>query len=115
MMTETVTVEQAAPVVQPATRAIDFTKVEALRKHMLLTVASMAALLATSRVTYYNWLSGVQPRRPKAVRVRETVRKLVQLISDGSWSNDKVFMADQPERLEMLQALLKNLDNTPSE
>jgi len=45
------------------TKPLDFTKVEALRKHMLLTTRDMAELLGVSRMTYYGWVSGKPMRK----------------------------------------------------
>ena len=43
---------------------LNFKKVEALRKHMLLTTSNMAELLGISRMTYYGWVKG-KPVRAK--------------------------------------------------
>jgi DNA-binding XRE family transcriptional regulator len=39
-------------------KPLDFRKVEALRKHMLLTTSDMSELLKVSRMTYYGWVKG---------------------------------------------------------
>lgn len=107
--------ELPAPVaVQPAGKAIDFAKVDALRKHMLLTVASMCVVLGSSRVSYYGWLKGTIPRAQTTKHIREVVRKLVSCVHFHSWPGPAVFVASQPERLIMLQELLKSLDNEPT-
>ena len=94
-------------------KAIDFAKVDALRKHMLLTVASLCTLLGSSRVSYYGWLKGTLPRATTAKHIREVVRKLVACVSHEGWPGPAVFVSSQPERLIMLQDLLKNLDKEP--
>ena len=45
------------------TPPLDFKKVEALRKHMLLTTGNMAELLGVSRMTYYGWVKGNKIRK----------------------------------------------------
>lgn len=100
--------DAAAPVKGQPAKAIDFEKVEALRKHMLLTADSMAKLLGCSRVTYYSWLKDAKPRYPE--KVRNTVRKLVAVVTKHNWPYDAVFQSLQPQRLEMLQELITSLD-----
>ena len=36
-------------------KPLAFSKIESLRRHMLMTKSQMARLLGVSRVTYYNW------------------------------------------------------------
>lgn len=93
--------------------ALDFAKVDALRAHMLLTVDSMTTLLGVSRVSYYNWLKGAKMRDTTQAKIRKVTRSLVALVSNQTWPNDAVFVAKQPERLKMLQDILKELDNQP--
>lgn len=112
-MNDLASVPDAAPAPtkgQVVAKAIDFAKVDALRRHMLLTVTSLVAILGTSRVTYYNWLKGTQPHDVTAGQVREIVRKLVTLVSTNQWPNGAVYVAKQSDRLLMLQEALKNLD-----
>ena len=45
---------------------LDFKKVEALRKHMLLTTSNMAELFTISRMTYYGWVKGKPVRKKKS-------------------------------------------------
>ena len=99
----------------PVAKAVDPEKVDALRRHMLLTVDSFCTLLKVSRVSYYNWLKGKGMRRKMANHIRETVRKLVYCVSNHGWPDGSVFVASQPVRLKMLQALLDRLDNEGEE
>jgi DNA-binding transcriptional regulator YiaG len=108
-MTEQVT-EAAAPEKEQPAKLLDFAKVDALRKHMLLTVESMAVLLSTSRVSYYNWLKHGIKRKKTSDKVHKSVRKLVAVMAKNNWPNELVYVASQAERLAMLQDMLKELD-----
>ena len=73
---------------------LDFKRVEALRKHMLLTTGNMAEILEVSRMTYYGWVKGKPVRRKNDERVRDTLRKLlsatgVKDIIDNSVSKEE--------------------------
>lgn len=102
---------EATPAAKP--RAIDFEQIDALRKHMLLTVSSMADLLGASRVSYYNWLKGGGVRDSKVKSIRKTVRLLVTAVTQHDWPNGTVFVADQQSRLQMIKELIKNIDDAP--
>jgi len=91
---------------QTTPKAIDFTKVEALRKHMLLTTSDMASLLGVSRMTYYGWVRGAPPRRANEEFVRGMLRKLLAIMANG-WPMPEVIAADQKQRKERLLELLK--------
>lgn len=105
------TVSEATPAAKP--KAIDFDQIDALRKHMLLTVGSMAELLGASRVSYYNWLKGGGVRGPRAKSIRKTVRLLVAAVTQHDWPNATVFVADQQSRLQMIKELIATIDNEP--
>jgi predicted transcriptional regulator len=92
----------------PIAKPLDFEKIEALRKHMLLTVGSMAELLKTSRVNYYAWVKGQKQRKPEEIRA--TVRKMVELVAANSWPNANVFGADQATKVIMLREAIADLD-----
>lgn len=94
-------------------KPIDPKKIDALRRHMLLTVASICTIFGTSRVSYYGWLKGTGMRDTTAKRIRDIMRKLVSCVSHYNWPDPAVFVASQAERLIMLQDLLKNLDKEP--
>lgn len=91
-------------------KPLDFDKVDALRRHMLLTVASLANLFDVTRVTYYSWLKGNKPHKKNAERVRKVLRSMAHLAHQEMWPNPAVFVADQPTRLIMLKSMLENLD-----
>jgi len=87
---------------------LDFTKVEALRKHMLLTKGTMAGLLGVSRVTYYDWLAGKHLIRSKHdERVRMMLRRLLAIIQSYGWPTPKVVSLDKQTRKAFLLELLK--------
>lgn len=89
---------------------IDFAKVEALRKHMLLTVNNMAELFGVSRMTYYSWLNGVQPRKANAGTVRNTLMKLLAVMTDYEWPQPEVIAMEQEQRYSKLLEILAELN-----
>lgn len=108
--------ELVVPVTEPvqAPKGLDFAKVDALRRHMLLTVDSMVKLLGVSRVSYYNWVKGGKMRKPMQDHIRGVTRRLVVCVSQHNWPDDAVYVANQKQRLEMLQNLLETLDKEPT-
>lgn len=86
--------------------AIDFTKVEALRKHMLLTVQDMSDLFGVTRATYYGWLRGKPIRKSNDVTVRVMLKRLLAVMTEHSWPMPEVIAANQKQRKERLQQLL---------
>ena len=68
---------------------LDFTKVEALRKHMLLTTGNMAQLLDVSRMTYYGWVKGKAIRKKNDEKVRDVLRQMLAMLSEG-WPQPEV-------------------------
>jgi hypothetical protein len=107
----TVAQDMAAPT-QEQPKAIDFQKIEALRKHMLLTVDSMVKIYGTTRVSYYNWLKGNHMRATTAAHIRKVTRQLAICVAQHNWPNEMVFVANQAERLELLRNLIATLDNS---
>lgn len=103
--------DMAAPT-QEQPKAIDFQKIEALRKHMLLTVDSMVKIYGTTRVSYYNWLKGNHMRATTAAHIRKVTRQLAICVAQHNWPNEMVFVANQAERLELLRNLIATLDNS---
>jgi len=85
---------------------VDFEKVEALRKHMLLTSYNMASLLGVSRITYYSWIRGKNVRRTNLVKIRDTVKKLLDIVRDHQWPMPDVIAASQKDRYAKLLELL---------
>jgi hypothetical protein len=106
----TVAQETTAPI-QEQSKAIDFEKIEALRKYMLLTVDSMVKVYGTTRVSYYNWLKGKHMRATTAAHIRKVTKQLAICVAQHNWPNEMVFVASQAERLELLQNLIAKLDN----
>lgn len=84
---------------------LNFTKVEALRKHMLLTTGNMAELLGVSRMTYYGWVKGKSIRKKNDEKVRDTLRELLRVMSEG-WPQPEVIAIEQKERFQRLLEIL---------
>ena len=85
---------------------LDFKKVEALRKHMLLTTSNIAELLGVSRMTFYGWVKGKPVRRKNDARVRNVLRKLLSAMENG-WPQPKVIALEQKDRFKRLLEILK--------
>ena len=88
---------------------LNFTKVEALRKHMLLTTGNMAELLGVSRMTYYGWVQGKAIRKKNDEKVRDTLRELLTVMSEG-WPQPEVIAIEQKERFQRLLEILGKQD-----
>ena len=89
---------------------LDFNKVEALRKHMLLTTSDMAELLGVSRMTYYGWVKGKPLRKSNDESVRVMLRRLLAVMKDHGWPTPDVIASSQKQRKERLISIL-NSDN----
>lgn len=85
---------------------VDFTKVETLRKHMLLTTGNMSTLFGVSRMTYYGWVKGKPLRKSNDVTVRRVLRQLLDVMKNHQWPMPEVIASDQRERFSRLQELL---------
>jgi DNA-binding XRE family transcriptional regulator len=85
---------------------LDFKKVEALRKHMLLTTSNMAELLEVSRMTYYGWVKGKPVRKKNDERVRDMLRQLLAIMGDG-WPMPKIIAIEQKDRFKSLLEVLE--------
>ena len=70
--------------------ALDFTKVEALRKHMLLNTSQMALFLGVSRVTYSGWIKGKPIRKGNDTNARVALRKMFTVIESHKWPMPEV-------------------------
>ena len=106
-------VEEPAPVAPaavsiPPPQPFDFSKVEALRKHMLVTTADMAEIFGVSRVTYYNWIKGGPVRKTNAAIVRAQLAKLLKVMKDG-WPYHDVIIMEPRDRFAALLEKLKEL------
>lgn len=87
---------------------LDFTRVEALRKHMLLTTTDMSELLKVSRMTYYGWVQGKSLRKTNDESVRAMLRKLLSVMTDHGWPMPEVIGSDQKQRKQRLDAILNS-------
>lgn len=88
------------------TNSLDFSKVEALRKHMLLTAAQMAELFGVSRVTYYSWVKGKPIRSANEQKVKAMLKKLLVVITEYNWPTPEIVAATPQQRMEALLKLL---------
>jgi len=89
--------------------ALDFSKVEALRRHMLLTTSDMSELLGVSRMTYYGWVKGKPLRKSNDETVRKLLRQMLTMIRDHQWPPPDVIAADQKQRKQRLVEMLNQL------
>lgn len=87
---------------------IDFAKVEALRRHMLLTTTDMAKLLGVTRMTYYSWIQGTVPRRKSDEKIRAVLKRLLGVMTEHNWPMPEVIAATQTRRKELLDELLED-------
>lgn len=85
---------------------VDFRKVEALRKHMLLTTTDMAGLLGVSRMSYYGWVRGSSLRQANDEKVRVMLKRLLTVMTEFHWPTPAVIASAQPQRLQMLKEIL---------
>jgi hypothetical protein len=85
---------------------LDFTKVEALRRHMLLTTQDMSELLGVSRMTYYGWVKGKPLRKSNDEAVRTMLKRLLAVMTEHGWPMPEVIAATQQQRKERLVAIL---------
>jgi len=85
---------------------VDFTKVETLRRHMLLTTGNMSTLFGVSRMTYYGWVKGKPLRKSNDIVVRRVLRQLLDVMKNHQWPMPEVIASDQRERFSRLQELL---------
>ena len=87
-------------------KPLDFGKVEALRKHMLLTTSDMSELLGVSRMTYYGWVKGKTLRKSNDEAVRTMLRRLLAVMTEHGWPMPEVIASDQKQRKERLIEIL---------
>lgn len=86
---------------------IDFNRVEALRRHMLLTITDMSELLGVSRMTYHGWVKGKPIRKSNDETVRKMLKRLLGVMTDHNWPMPEVIAASQKERKERLVNILE--------
>lgn len=87
-------------------KPLDFSRVEALRKHMLLTTSDMSELLGVSRMTYYGWVKGKTIRKSNEESVKLMLRRLLSIMTDHQWPMPEVIAGSQTYRKERLVELL---------
>ena len=87
-------------------KPLDFSRVEALRKHMLLTASDMAELLGVSRMTYYGWVRGKPLRKSSDEAVRAMLKRLLAVMTDHGWPMPEVIASSQKQRKERLLEVL---------
>lgn len=85
---------------------LDFKKVEALRKHMLLTTSNMSRLLGVSRMTYYGWVRGNKIRKNNDKKVRNTLKELLDVMT-GGWPAPEVIAMEQKYRFKRLLEIVR--------
>jgi len=85
---------------------LDFGKVEALRKHVMLTTTDMAKLLGVSRMTYYGWVKGKPMRKSNDAVVRSMLRRLLLLVTEHGWPSPEVIAMDSKQRAQHLNQVL---------
>lgn len=88
-------------------KRITFDKIDALRKHMLLTKSQMARLLGVSRVTYHNWAKAGHPAERNVAKTRAILKDLLRVMTEHEWPSPAVIAMDQDERLLELQRLIR--------
>jgi len=88
-------------------KGVTFEKIDALRRHMLLTHTQMARLLGVSRVTYYNWKKLGRPAERNATNTRAILRDLLRVMTEHDWPTPAVVAMDQDDRLIELQKLVR--------
>ncbi len=94
------------PDTTPEVPSLDFTKVEALRTHMLLNTTQMSKVLGVSRVTYSGWVKGKPMRKSNDTKVREGLRKLFAVIHVHQWPQREVVGMTPDQRFDTLLELM---------
>ena len=88
-------------------QGVTFAKIDALRRHMLLTHTQMARLLGVSRVTYYNWRSAGRPAERNMPKTRAILKDLLRVMTEHEWPTPAIVAMDQDARLLELQKLVR--------
>jgi len=76
---------------------------------MLLTTGNMAELMGVSRMTYYGWVKGKPIRKKNDEKVREVLREMLTMLSDG-WPQPEIIALDQKQRFQRLLEILDKHD-----
>jgi len=85
---------------------LDFTKVEALRKHMLLTAVHMSKVLGVSRVTYGGWVKGKAIRKANEEKVKIMLRKMLKVVTEKDWPTPEIIALNPKQRMDTLLEIL---------
>lgn len=93
---------------------LDFSKIESLRRHMLLRSKDMAILLGVTRMTYYGWLKGKPIRSKNDAKVRSMLRLMLVMLTQHNWPQPNVIALSPDERYQALLELIEEL-NKPDE
>lgn len=88
-------------------KRVTFDKIDALRRHMLLTNSQMARLLGVSRVTYYNWKKLGHPAERNVTKTRAILKDMLRVMTEHDWPTPAIVAADQDQRLIELQKLIR--------
>jgi DNA-binding transcriptional regulator YiaG len=88
-------------------KGVTFDKIDALRRHMLLTHSQMARLLGVSRVTYYSWRKVGHPAGRSTPRVRAILKDLLRVMTEHEWPSPAIVAMDPDDRLLELQKLVR--------
>ena len=91
----------------PDTSPEFFTRVEALRTHMLLTTAQMSKILGTTRATYSGWVKGKPIRKANEKRVKKTLRRMMTVMTKQDWPMPGVIAMTSVQRFDTLLELMK--------
>ena len=90
-------------------KPIDFTKVESLRRHMLLRNKDMAELMGVTRMTYFGWAKGKPLRNKNDAKVRSTLRLMLIILNEHKWPQPQVIAMEPEERFNELKVLVNEL------
>lgn len=91
---------------EPFEPPLNFTQIETLRSHMLLTIGHMARIFGVSRVTYHGWVKGSKIRKSNDGRVRDKLRLLLVILREG-WPQPEIIAMKPKERIARLLELLE--------
>lgn len=86
---------------------VNFAVVERIRKHTLLSVTDLCAMLGVSRMSYSRWMRGGQPRPDIAELINKKVRELSLAIQEDDFPTPEIAALSRGERLNRLLDLLK--------
>jgi DNA-binding XRE family transcriptional regulator len=88
-----------------------FSKVEELRKHMMLTNSNLAEIIGVSRMTYYSWVKGKPIREKNFKKVQAILRTLLDIMTKHDWPKPSIIALDQNQRFGTLKGILKKYES----